>query len=32
MNKDNFNLIEEKEFSDHLTKKDTSIVNQSLLS
>ena len=27
MNKDNFNLIEEKEFSDHLTKKDTSIVN-----
>ena len=29
MNKDNFNLIEEKEFSDHLTQKDISIVNQS---
>jgi len=29
MNKDNFNLIEEKEYSDYLTKKDTSIVNQS---
>lgn len=29
MNKDNFNLIEEKEYSDNLTKKDTSIVNQS---
>ena len=29
MNKDNFNLIEEKEFSEHLTKKDTSIGNQS---
>ena len=29
MKKDDFNLIEEKEFSDHLTQKDISIVNQS---